>query len=101
MNKELKNIYKTLLAILTNLLHENDHLMGSDIPMDEYQAEAVMILARLDEADSPEELAIIMNEIFADRFDEGLAGPVSNYTIIARKLWKACEQHGMKYHSNA
>ena len=70
--------------------------IAPDLPKDEYDPEAAMIIARVDEANSPEQLAEIMHQVFVHQFDDEMAGPVSRYLDVAYKLWQECERYGLR-----
>ena len=58
--------YETLVQLLANYDFMSLTKLGA--PSNEYELEAAMILARIDEADSPDFLAYLMYEIFVKAF---------------------------------
>lgn len=60
---------------------------------DEYAPEVQLILPRLRQARSADDLRRIMHEEFIGWF-EGMAGPESRYDAPARELWAAWQRAG-------
>ena len=92
--RRLKRMYRELHRDLANKLVALFPIM-SEMPEDEYDEEARMILARVDEADSPKQLADVIRAVFADQFDEEYAAHFSCYDQVAEWLWDTCRERGM------
>lgn len=85
-NKALKYRYRQLHQALSNKLACSFPL-AEDMPEDEDESEAQMILARLDEAQSPEQLANIIFEVFVSQFNKSFAAKFDKYNEVAEWLW--------------
>jgi hypothetical protein len=79
--------YETLVQLLDN--YDFKGLTKSGAPADEYDIEAAMILARLDEADSPDSLAYLIYDVFADAFS---TNPAQHSTEQEKQRYKNGEQ---------
>lgn len=91
MAKDRKTQYRTdksMLKLLAALLH--DHAVANiapDLPEDELEPEASMIISRLDEAASPGDLAQIIYDVFVEMFDTDIAGSAEDYLGLANEFW--------------
>ncbi|HZM72387.1 MAG TPA: hypothetical protein VFC71_03340 [Candidatus Polarisedimenticolia bacterium] len=57
-------------------------------PPDEYDLEAETILPMLKHMASAEMVRTMVHAEFVAWFDESIAGPEANYTVIADELWR-------------
>lgn len=59
---------------------------------DEYRAEAQLIVLRLHEADSIQDLHVIVHAEFVRWFGSQIAGPLMRYAAIAEEIWRNAVQ---------
>lgn len=82
--------YELLVELLFNAvparLH-SDAFANMYLPPDEYDIEARMILQRMKNARSAEDVARIMHAVFLDAFDEGTAGSAQVYEGAGETFW--------------
>lgn len=79
--------YETLVQLLAN--YDFMGLTKSGAPANEYDIEAAMILARIDEAESPDSLAYLIYEIFVKAFS---TNPVQHPTEQEKQLYTTVSQ---------
>lgn len=80
-------VYETLVQLLAN--YDFMSLMRSGAPSDEYESEASEILARIDEAASPDSLAYLIYEIFVKAFS---TNPAHHPTEQEKQHYKQVSQ---------
>ncbi len=90
--------YKTLVQLLVT--YDLKGLIALGAPSDEYDIEAAMILARIDEADSPDSLAYLIYEVFVKSFSTNPAQhpdeqekqrykqTIQRYTNVGQEVWE-------------
>jgi len=64
-------------------------LLGMGAPDDEYDLELGMILPRLREANSANDVLNIVHQVFIECFDSKTAGPRNAYAGLAHEIWQA------------
>lgn len=88
--KAWKKLYKAFDEWLVERFDEWDPqaLLFEDNPGREYGPEVSRIMPLLRTAASPDELAIKIQAIFSEMFDEQMAGPVERYAAIAQTIFQ-------------
>ena|SRR5919106_1456555 len=63
------------------------HLLEIGAPEDEYEPEIREIASRVGECMNPEEIQLLLHEVFTKWFDERIAGPKELYRAPAEVIW--------------
>jgi hypothetical protein len=63
------------------------HLLEIGAPDDEYEPEIREIASRVGECVNPEEIQLLLHEVFTKWFDERIAGPKELYRAPAEVIW--------------
>ena len=81
---------KALVARVEALLFAADPIgMNFETNADEYNPEAVSIVARRGEFESLEALQRVVHEEFVRWFDADTAGPIERYRLVSEQIWQA------------
>jgi len=90
----LKKVYRELYAEVSRLINLADPigLMAFHAPRDEYDVEVSMILPRLREAGSMEDVHRIIHEEFVRCFGAETAGPADLYAAVSGEIWKVWQR---------
>ena len=91
--RRLKTLYKGLYDDVNEILFRHDPIgINFEDNTDEYEAEVGTILPRLTLANSIADVRLIVYEEFVRWFDEEIAGPIENYSDIAKEVWKVWQK---------
>jgi len=87
--KTLRLRYLSLYHGLTDLLYRHDPvgLAAAGAPKDEYEPEVGTIIPRLRNANSPDDVRLILHQEFLRWFEAETSGPESAYDRIAQEIW--------------
>jgi len=85
-----KKEYKTLVSDIAELLLRHDPIglkAATDLPIDEYEAEAMAIAGGLRHCHDGDSCLALVVKIFRDSFGEAIAGPEEIYRPLAAEVW--------------
>jgi hypothetical protein len=83
--------YKALVAAIAELLYRYDPMDLSGAPRDEYEPEAIAIVARLSQCSSEQSCLDLVWNVFVHFFGEHSLTPKESFAPLAGDLWKRAQ----------
>lgn len=88
--REAARAHRELITRVEALLFAADPVgINFETNADEYNPEAVSIVARRGEFETAEALQRVVHEEFVRWFDADTAGPIERYRSVAEQIWRA------------